>query len=145
MPPSCTPTTGTLTSDVLHCANPSCPPSHVRSPLTYFFVAGSRCVLFLSLLCCSCCFCCFLFVCLLFFALFLFLQTEALCGRFTALDYEATTSYTLSIEAVDSLPTTLTSTVTLTVLVQPVNEFAPVFAPATYTAVLAEDVAAGTR
>ena len=85
-----------------------------------------------------------LFVCL-FFALFLFLQTEALCGRFTALDYEATTSYTLTIEAVDSLPTTLTSTVTLTVLVQPVNEFAPVFAPATYTAVLAEDVAAGTR
>ena len=45
----------------------------------------------------------------------------------------------------DSLPTTLTSTVTLTVLVQPVNEFDPAFAPATYTAVLAEGVPAGTR
>ena len=87
----------------------------------------------------------FFFFFFFFFALFLFLQIEVFFGRFTALDYEATTSYTLTIEVVDSLPTTLTSTVTLTVLVQPVNEFAPVFAPATYTAVLAEDVAAGTR
>ena len=118
-------------------------------------MAGSHCVLLLFVCFCHCCVVVvgFVVVCLLllgvfgfvFFALFLFLQIEVFFGRFTALDYEATTSYTLTIEVVDSLPTTLTSTVTLTVLVQPVNEFAPVFAPATYTAVLAEDVAAGTR
>ncbi|KAL8623685.1 hypothetical protein ACOMHN_046504 [Nucella lapillus] len=63
----------------------------------------------------------------------------------TSLNYEADTNHTLKIEVSDTLPTTLTSTVTLEVKVQPVNEFTPVFFPLSYSKALAENVPAGTN
>jgi hypothetical protein len=63
----------------------------------------------------------------------------------TALNYETATNHVLTIVVHDTLTPVRSTTVTLTVHVTPVNEFAPVFAPATYTAALLESVAAGTR
>ena len=58
-----------------------------------------------------------------------------------ALDFETTTSYTLTVEASD--PDSLTDTATVTVSVTNVNE-APSFSATTYAFTLAEDAAIGT-
>ncbi|XP_076447693.1 protocadherin Fat 4-like [Babylonia areolata] len=71
-------------------------------------------------------------------------STAGVVSTLTPLDYETTTSYTLKVAVYDSLATVKTSTVTVAVHVQPVNEFSPVFSPLSYTAVLPEDSAAGT-
>lgn len=55
------------------------------------------------------------------------------------------TSHTLTVHVTDSLTPVHTTTVTVSVLVRPVNEFSPVFSPSTYTSALPEDVASGTR
>ncbi|XP_076448228.1 protocadherin Fat 4-like [Babylonia areolata] len=60
------------------------------------------------------------------------------------MDYETVSRYTFTVEVADSMTRKLTSTVTLTVNVLPVNEFDPVFSLSSYSASVSEGALEGT-